>query len=69
MIQLIPDIALEIPSALLSRRPDLMASEALLRKAYADYDVAALSLYPTFILSAGVSAGDTGTLGRFLANL
>ena len=64
----VPDIELEIPSALLSRRPDLMASEALLRKAYADYDVAALSLYPTFVLSAGVSAGDTGTLGRFLAN-
>lgn len=64
----VPNIELEIPSALLSRRPDLMASEAVLRKAYADYDVAALSLYPTFVLSSGINAGDTGTIGRFLSN-
>lgn len=64
----LPEFSLDVPAQLLSRRPDLMAAEAQLRQALADYDAARLAYYPDFSLTAGLSSGDSGTLLRFLAN-
>ena len=64
----IPEFSLDIPSKLLSRRPDLMADEALLKKSYSDYNVKKMAFFPDFTLTAGISSGDTGTLVRFLEN-
>nr|MCR5536109.1 TolC family protein [Succinivibrio sp.] len=51
-----PHFALDVPARLLSRRPDLMAKEALLRKALSDYDSARLAFYPDFTLTLGLSS-------------
>nr|MCR5536753.1 TolC family protein [Succinivibrio sp.] len=59
---------LDVPARLLSRRPDLMAKEALLRKALSDYDSARLAFYPDFTLTLGLSSGDSVSFGRFLSN-
>lgn len=64
----IPELPLVLPAELLSRRPDLMAAEARLRSALASQDEARLSFYPRFNLTAGLSAGDSVSIGRFLSD-
>lgn len=59
---------LDVPSALLERRPDLMAAEARVRKSLAVSDEAFSSFFPQVIFSAGISAGSTTTFANFLAN-
>lgn len=63
-----PVVKLELPASLLQNRPDLKAYEAKLRAAIADVDQAKANFYPSFNLSAGVSAGGDNTLGRFLSD-
>ena len=64
----LPDITLNVPAALLARRPDLMAAEARLREAYYNADEASLAYYPVFNLSLNAVAGDSTTFGRFLSD-
>lgn len=50
----LPDsLPVSVPSELARRRPDILASEALLRQASAQVGVAAAALYPQLTLSAG----------------
>ncbi len=64
----IPKVGGIFPAQLLSRRPDLMQYEALLRKSLADYDTARLAFFPGVSFTAGLSSGSTVSLGDFLAN-
>ncbi len=64
----VPAFSLSVPSELLSRRPDLMKDEANLKVAYADYNEAKMAFFPDFTLTAGITTGDTGSIGRFLEN-
>ncbi len=64
----VPEFSLSVPSELLSRRPDLMKDEANLKVAYADYNEAKMAFFPDFTLTAGITSGDTGSIGRFLEN-
>ena len=57
----LPDIAVGIPADVLARRPDLQASEWLLRASYANAGVARASLYPRITL--------TGQLGTRSSDL
>ena len=54
-----PDIPLTLPSQLAQRRPDIRASEALLRRASADVGVATANLYPKIGLSGSASSAHT----------
>ncbi len=63
-----PQISLEIPSLLLARRPDLMASEERLKAAYLNADEARLAFYPSFTLQASLQGGSSDTFGRFLSD-
>lgn len=58
------EMPLVVPSELVRRRPDILASEALLHAANADYGVAVAKLYPQMNLSAnlGAQALTTGAL-------
>ena len=58
------ELPLVLPSELVRRRPDILASEALLHAANADYGVAIATLYPQLDLSAnlGSQALSTGAL-------
>lgn len=58
------ELPLVVPSELVRRRPDIQASEALLRAANAEYGVAVAKLYPQLTLSAslGSQALTTGAL-------
>ncbi len=51
-----PSIDIGLPSALLLRRPDLLAAEAGLRGADADVDAARAAFFPSIDLSAGLTA-------------
>lgn len=53
----IPNLAAGVPSRLLLQRPDIRESEANLRAAYADIDVARAELLPSVDLSAEVGYG------------
>lgn len=64
----LPEVALTLPAALLSRRPDLMAAEARLRAALAGSDEARLNFYPQFNLTAGLTAGDGAAIARFISD-
>ncbi len=57
-------LPLSVPSELVRQRPDILASEALLHAANADYGVAVARLYPQLTLSAslGSQALSTGAL-------
>ncbi len=59
---------LDVPATLLERRPDLMASEARLRKALANTDVSFTNFFPKITFSAGVSAGSSTAFYDFFAN-
>ena len=50
------ELPLVVPSELVRRRPDIQASEALLRAANADYGVAVSRLYPQLNLSANLGS-------------
>lgn len=57
----LPTVGVEVPGAILSRRPDLARAEADLRSADAQVDAARAALLPTLQLSAGGSLA-TSTL-------
>ncbi len=59
---------LDVPASLLERRPDLMASEARLRKALANTDVAFTNFFPKLTFTAGISAGSSTAFYDFFAN-
>lgn len=59
---------LDVPSALLEKRPDLMASEARLRAALSKTDEALSAFFPQLTFSAGIKAGSATTFADFLAN-
>lgn len=50
------ELPVAVPSELVRRRPDIRASEALLRAANADYGVAVSKLYPDLTLSANLGS-------------
>lgn len=53
------DIPTGVPSALTRQRPDILAAEALWRKASADVGVATANLYPQFTLTASFGSQRT----------
>ncbi|MDH0684184.1 efflux transporter outer membrane subunit [Achromobacter animicus] len=55
-----PDVPTGVPSALTRQRPDILAAEALWRKASADVGVATANLYPQFTLTASFGSQRTG---------
>ncbi|TSH69922.1 efflux transporter outer membrane subunit [Acinetobacter sp. RF15A] len=68
----LPDIEAGLPASLLSRRPDLRATELRLRKALANKDANRASYYPsislTGSLSTGVGVGSSSSLSSALKN-
>lgn len=54
-----PDIDASLPSALLTRRPDIASAEAQLAAAQADVRVARANMLPALTLTAGVGSGAT----------
>ena len=64
----IPEFSTDVPLKLLKRRPDLLKDEALLKQAYADYNLAKVSFFPDFTLKAAITGGDTNTFANFFAN-
>lgn len=61
-----PSVPVNMPASLLKNRPDLMASEARVRAAFANVDEARASFYPQFNLNAAVATGSAASLGNFL---
>ena len=65
----LPTIAAGLPAELLSRRPDLQASELRLRKALATKDANKASYYPSISLTGSLSTGSSSTsLTEVLSN-
>lgn len=65
----LPQIASGLPAELLSRRPDLNASELRLRKALANKDANKASYYPSVSLTGSISTGGASTsLSNVLSN-
>lgn len=65
----LPQIASGLPAELLSRRPDLNASELRLRKALANKDANKASYYPSVSLTGSISTGGASTsLSKVLSN-
>ena len=63
--QLPETLPLVVPSGLVRSRPDILAAEALLEAATADYGVAVTALYPDLTLSASTGAYQLGDGGLF----
>ena len=63
--QLPETLPLVVPSGLVRSRPDILAAEALLEAATADYGVAVAALYPDLTLSASTGAYQLGDGGLF----
>ncbi len=63
----LPEVAAGLPASLLSRRPDLRASEWRLRSTLATADNTRLSLYPVFSLT-GSAGGSSLALSNVLSN-
>lgn len=61
-------IALDFPSRLLTRRPDLMALSARVNKAFYNIDTANASFFPEFTISSSLQGGSSESIGRFLQN-
>ena len=65
----LPNIAAGLPADLLSRRPDLKASELRLRKALANKDANKASYYPSISLTGSLTTGGSSTsLTEVLSN-
>jgi len=68
----LPDIAAGLPAEILSRRPDLRASEARLRGTLANKDATKASYYPSISLtgnlSTGLGIGSSTSLSNVLRN-
>lgn len=65
----LPNIAAGLPADLLSRRPDLKASELRLRKALATKDANKASYYPSISLTGSLTTGGSSTsLTEVLSN-
>ncbi len=64
----VPSFSLEIPSSLLSRRPDLKAYEQRACAALADADESFASFFPQFTLTAGLSSGSVSSFAAFFSN-
>ncbi|RLL37685.1 efflux transporter outer membrane subunit [Acinetobacter cumulans] len=65
----LPNIAAGLPADLLSRRPDLKASELRLRKALANKDANKASYYPSISLTGSLTTGGNSTsLTEVLSN-
>ncbi len=64
----IPSFSLDIPAKLLSRRPDLMAKESILKSYYAAYDEAKLSYFPDFTLSTSLGTGSVNSFIKFFSD-
>jgi NodT family efflux transporter outer membrane factor (OMF) lipoprotein len=60
-----PATPLSLPSALVRKRPDILAAEAELHAASADVGVAAAQLYPNISLSAGLTQTALSTTSLF----
>lgn len=60
----LPEVRAGVPAELLSRRPDLRASELRLRETLADVDIARTAFYPGLSLTAsgGASSSELGSL-------
>jgi NodT family efflux transporter outer membrane factor (OMF) lipoprotein len=65
--QALPDVAPGLPAEILSRRPDVKASELRLRSTLATYDVTRTSYYPTLSLT-GSEGGSSPQLKNVLKN-
>ena len=61
----VPTPALELPSALLSARPDIRQAEARLMATHANIGAARAALYPTFLATANIGA-ESKQLGKLL---
>lgn len=61
----VPEVTSGMGSDLLRNRPDVMAAEADLRSALASRDVAKLSIYPSFSLTADIKAGKSSEIAQF----
>lgn len=65
----LPKISAGLPAELLSRRPDLKATELRLRKALANKDANKASYYPSINLTGSIVTGGTSTsLSQVLSN-
>lgn len=64
----VPNFGTDVPARLLSRRPDLMASEARIKAALSSYDEAVLTFFPEITLSASYSGGESVLFSNFLSN-
>lgn len=64
----VPIVAIDIPSKLLERRPDLKAYEARIKAALADTDEKKLSFFPTLNFTTGVTAGSAASFVDFFVN-
>lgn len=62
-----PELAMGLPSELLSRRPDLSAAELRLRSSMAAVDIARANFYPSFTLTGSVN-GSNSKLSEVLSN-
>ena len=63
----LPQVDAGLPASLLSRRPDLRAAEARLRKSLATVDAAQASFYPTLTLT-GTVGGSSSDLSKVLSD-
>jgi outer membrane protein TolC len=61
----IPAVEVGIPADVLARRPDLQASEWLLRASYADADVARALLYPQMTLTGNLGSRSSDLIDFF----
>ncbi len=63
----LPQISADIPASVLSRRPDISASELRLREALANVDVKRSEYYPAFNLTSSIG-GTSDALLKFVQN-
>lgn len=63
-----PFVDIDIPSALLERRPDLKAYEARVREALATTDEKKLSFFPKLTFTTGISMSNAASFFEFFTN-
>ncbi len=57
ILDMVPDVPVDLPASLLMRRPDIIAAERRMAAASAKIGIAVAQAYPAFDLFAGVSIG------------